>query len=137
MLQPPLYTKLCVRINLIFQLVKEKFNVFLDNSYKLQGIDTDRRLSLNATRVLWRNTIPHCLHVVPVNTINGVKPRSKYQHVLSNIIARRFEDKLIHGSHFSGLTKFPDFSLTFSVIYSFFPAFFKMFCLSNQKFDLC
>ena len=31
---------------------------------------------------------------------------------------------LIQGSHFSGMTKFPDFSLTFPVSFFHFPVFF-------------
>ena len=39
-----------------------------------------------------------------------------------------------HGSHFSGLAKFPDFSSIFS---HFSSIFFLMFCISNWKLDLC
>ena len=32
----------------------------------------------------------------------------------------------LQGSHFSGLTKFPDFSLTFPVFFAIFPVFFNV-----------
>ena len=35
--------------------------------------------------------------------------------------------KILQGSHFSGLTKFPDFSLTFPVFFAIFPVFLLVF----------
>ena len=37
----------------------------------------------------------------------------------------QFSSRRIQGSHFSGLTKFPDFSLTFPVFFTFFQCSFR------------
>ena len=52
----------------------------------------------------------------------------------ASIVEMASNSFVIQGSHFSRLTKFPDFSLTFPVFFCHFSSTFLMFCFFNWKF---